>query len=246
VTATWNGTVIVTGAANGIGRAVAQRLHFDGRTVIGVDRVGRYDAPFAMETLDLSELDSIAPRVREIEATYGPLSALVNVAGIYERIDPASFSLEAYRRVLAVDLDAPIVMAAAAAELMASRGYGRIVNVTSVHGEFGERGGLAYDVAKGGLNQATRTLALEYADRGVLCNAVAPGFVDTEMAMVEGVLESTTDSFRRIYVEGGKLPVGRAGNPDDIAGLVAWLCSSDNSYVTGQVVRIDGGLSATF
>jgi NAD(P)-dependent dehydrogenase (short-subunit alcohol dehydrogenase family) len=246
VTATWNGTVVVTGAANGIGRAVAQRLHFDGRTVIGVDRVGRYEAPFAMETLDLSQLDMIAPRLREIEETYGPLTALVNVAGIYERIDPAAFSAEAYRRVLTVDLDAPILMAVAAAEIMASRGYGRIVNVTSIHGEFGERGGLAYDVAKGGLNQATRTLALEYADRGVLCNAVAPGFVDTEMAMVGGVLESTTDSFRQIYVDAGKLPLGRAGTPDDIAGLVAWLCSSDNTYVTAQVIRVDGGLTATF
>jgi NAD(P)-dependent dehydrogenase (short-subunit alcohol dehydrogenase family) len=199
-----------------------------------------------METLDLSALDTIAPRLQMIEEKYGPLSALVNVAGIYERIDPASFSLETYRRVLAVNLDAPIVMAAAAAEMMASRQYGRIVNVTSIHGEFGERGGLAYDVAKGGLNQATRTLALEYADRGVLCNAVAPGFVDTAMAMVDGVLESTTDAFRRIYIDAGKLPLGRAGTPDDIAGLVAWLSSSDNTYVTAQVIRIDGGLTATF
>jgi len=246
VTPILSGTVVVTGAANGIGRAVAQRLHFDGRTVIGIDRVERADAPFAMETLDLSALDTIAPRLQEIEEKYGPLSALVNVAGIYERIDPASFSLETYRRVLAVNLDAPIVMAAAAAEMMASRQYGRIVNVTSIHGEFGERGGLAYDVAKGGLNQATRTLALEYADRGVLCNAVAPGFVDTAMAMVDGVLESTTDAFRRIYIDAGKLPLGRAGTPDDIAGLVAWLSSSDNTYVTAQVIRIDGGLTATF
>ncbi len=241
-----SGLVVVTGAANGIGRAIAQRLHFDGRTVIGIDRVKRSEAPFAMEVLDLSELDAIAPCVKRIEENYGPLSGVVNVAGIYERIDPASFSLEAYRRVLVVDLDAPIVLAVAAAELMAGRGYGRIVNVTSIHGEFGERGGLAYDVAKGGLNQATRTLALEYADRGVLCNAVAPGFVDTDMAMVGGVLESTTDSFRRIYIDGGKLPLGRAGTPDDVAGLVAWLCSSDNTYATAQIIRVDGGLTATF
>ncbi|MGA7835462.1 MAG: SDR family oxidoreductase [Acidimicrobiales bacterium] len=241
-----NGAVIVTGAANGIGRAIAERLAKDGRAVVGVDRVAVSDAPYPMETLDLAEIERLEPWFGEVEAEFGPIDGLVNVAGIYERIDPASFSLDAYRRVLAVDLDAPVVLGALAATKMAARGYGRIVNVTSIHGEFGERGGLAYDVAKGGLNQATRTLALEYAERDVLCNAVAPGFINTAMALVDGVLETTTEAFRRVYLEAGKLPVGRAGTPEDVAGLVAWLCSSDNTYVTGQVIRIDGGMSATF
>ena len=240
-----DGLVVVTGAANGIGRAVAERFVADGRATVGVDRV-REDVPYPMEIVDLATLDETSTLIESLETTWGPVSALVNVAGIYERIDPSSFSLEAYRRVLAVDLDAPIVLSAAAATKMAQRGYGRIVNVTSIHGEFGERGGLAYDVAKGGLNQATRTLALEFADHGVLCNAVAPGFVDTAMGMVDGVLESTTDEFRRTYVEGGRLPLGRSATPGDISGLVVWLASSENTYVTGQIVRIDGGLSATF
>jgi len=240
-----DGLVVVTGAANGIGRAIAERLLSDGRAVVGVDRV-HADAPFPLQTMDLASVEGIPALIESIEHESGVITGVINVAGIYERIDPTSFSLEAYRRVLAVDLDAPIVLSVAAANKMATRGFGRIVNVTSIHGEFGERGGLAYDVAKGGLNQATRTLALEYADRGVLCNAVAPGFIDTAMGMVDGVLESTTDDFRRTYVDGGKLPVGRAGKPSDIAGLVAWLASSDNTYVTGQVVRVDGGLSATF
>jgi NAD(P)-dependent dehydrogenase (short-subunit alcohol dehydrogenase family) len=243
--ATGDSVVVVTGAASGIGRAIADRLFADGRPVVGVDRA-HADVPFPVEVLDLARIEKIPQLIADIEARYGPLAGLINVAGIYERIDPMSFSLEAYRRVLAVDLDAPIVLAVTAAKEMARRKFGRIVNVTSIHGEFGERGGLAYDVAKGGLNQATRTLAVEFADRGVLCNAVAPGFIDTAMAMVDGVLESTTETFRRTYFEGGKLPVGRAGTPEDVAGLVAWLVSSDNSYVTGQVVRVDGGLSATF
>jgi NAD(P)-dependent dehydrogenase (short-subunit alcohol dehydrogenase family) len=239
--------VVVTGAANGIGLAIAQRFVEGGRRVVGVDRAAS-SAPltFPLVTFDLSETAGIARWFSDLEREFGPSSALVNVAGIYERIDPSTFSLEAYRRVLAVDLDAPILLSVAAAESMVLRGSGRIVNVTSIHGEFGERGGLAYDVAKGGLNQATRTLALEYADRGVLCNAVAPGFINTAMAMVDGVLETTTEDFQRVYVAGGKLPVGRAGNPQEIAGLVQWLCSSDNTYVTGQVIRVDGGLSATF
>ncbi len=238
---------VVTGAANGIGRAVAERLVRDGWRVVGVDRVV-IDGPidFAPRTFDLAETEAIAPMVADLEGEFGPIEALVNVAGVYERIDPSAFSLEAYRRVLAVDLDAPIALAAAAGSRMAERGYGRVVNVTSIHGEFGERGGLAYDAAKGGLNQATRTLALEFADSGVLCNAVAPGFIETAMAMVDGVLETATEAFRRVYVEGGKLPLGRAGQAEEVAGLVAWLCSRDNTYLTGQVLRVDGGLSATF
>jgi NAD(P)-dependent dehydrogenase (short-subunit alcohol dehydrogenase family) len=241
------GVAVVTGAANGIGRAVAERLVRDGWSVVGVDRVA-VDGPadFAPLTFDLAETQAIAPMIADLEGEFGPIEALVNVAGVYERIDPSAFSLEAYRRVLAVDLDAPIALAVAAGSRMAERGYGRIVNVTSIHGEFGERGGLAYDAAKGGLNQATRTLALEFAGSGVLCNAVAPGFIETAMAMVDGVLETTTEDFRRVYVEGGKLPLGRAGQADEIAGLVAWLCSRDNTYLTGQVLRVDGGLSATF
>jgi NAD(P)-dependent dehydrogenase (short-subunit alcohol dehydrogenase family) len=239
--------VVVTGAANGIGLAIAQRFFESGRSVVGVDRVASSEAlAFPLVTFDLGDTTKIAGWFGDLEREYGAASALVNVAGIYERIDPSRFSLEAYRRVLAVDLDAPILLSVAAAESMVLRGFGRIVNVTSIHGEFGERGGLAYDVAKGGLNQATRTLALEYADRGVLCNAVAPGFINTAMSMVDGVLETTTDDFQRVYVAGGKLPVGRAGSPREIGGLVGWLCSSDNTYVTGQVIRVDGGLSVTF
>jgi NAD(P)-dependent dehydrogenase (short-subunit alcohol dehydrogenase family) len=239
--------VVVTGAANGIGRAVAERFVAEGRTVIGVDRTQPHPpVSFDLVERDLSDLDGLDVLCQEIEAHYGTLRGLVNVAGVYERLDPATFSLPAYRRVLAVDLDAPLLLAVAAAEMMAVRGFGRVVNVTSIHGEFGERGGLAYDVAKGGLNQGTRTLAIEYANRGVLFNAVAPGFVETNMAMVDGVLETRTADFRRVYIEGGKLPVGRAAQPGDIAGIIAWLCSPDNTYLTGQVLRVDGGLSVTF
>lgn len=241
------GTVIVTGASNGIGRAVAERFHADGRAVVGIDYVvPSSPPPFPIIQFDLADTTAIVELCERLERDHGPLEALINVAGIFEAIDPAAFSLDAYRRVLAVDLDAPVLLSATAGAIMAARGFGRIVNVTSIHGDFAERGGLAYDAAKAGLNQATRTLALEFSGRGVLCNAIAPGFVETALSYVDGVLETSTDEFRRFYIEGGRIPVGRAAQPRDIAGLVAWLASSDNTYVTGQVIRIDGGLSATF
>jgi NAD(P)-dependent dehydrogenase (short-subunit alcohol dehydrogenase family) len=238
---------VVTGVVNGIGKAIAARFLADGVEVVGIDREDfAATPPHPLVRMDLLDLPSIPRRFGEIEREYGPIDTLVNVAGVWEAIRPETFSLESYRRVVTIDLDAAVVLAVTAAQSMAKRGYGRIVNVTSIHGQFGERGGLAYDAAKAGLDQATRTLAIEYGGRGVLCNAVAPGFVETRMSLVDGILETQTEEFRHVYVDGGRLPLGRAAQPEEVGGLVAWLCSSDNTYVTAQVIRIDGGLTATF
>jgi NAD(P)-dependent dehydrogenase (short-subunit alcohol dehydrogenase family) len=129
---------------------------------------------------------------------------------------------------------------------MAERGYGRIVNITSIHGEFGEETALSYDIAKSGLNQATRTLAIELGPKGVLVNAVAPGFVATRMSIVDGRNELDSDWFRDIYIDAGKLPLRRYAEPGEIAWPVAWLASEQNTYITGQVVTVDGGLTVTF
>jgi 3-oxoacyl-[acyl-carrier protein] reductase len=171
---------------------------------------------------------------------------LANVAGMFAPCDALELRPDLYRRVLAVNLDAPVLLAVACARGMAARGYGRIVNVTSIHAQQSEAGSLAYDVAKAGLASATRTLAVELGRRGVLVNAIAPGFVRTGMSIVDGVDELESDWFRRIYQDHGKLPLGRAAEPQEIAGLAAWLASEDNSYVTGQSVAADGGLSITF
>ena len=195
---------------------------------------------------DLAETTGVATLVEQVEARVGPLDILVNCAGIFEPALALEMALDSWRRVLAVNLEAPVLLATCSARGMAERGYGRIVNITSVHGEFGEETALSYDAAKGGLNQATRTLAVELSRHGILVNAVAPGFVNTRMSVVDGRNELESDWFREIYVENGKLPIRRYAEPEEIAAPVVWLASDQNTYATGQVVTVDGGLTATF
>ena len=239
-------TALVTGGANGIGRVIVARFLAEGARVALVDREEARDGGAAAFRFDVSETNRLDGLLDKVEAEVGPLDVLVNCAGIFEPATAAELTLESYRRVLAVNLDAPVFLARRAARGMAQRGYGRIVNITSIHGQFGEEAALSYDVAKAGLNQATRTLAIELGRHGVLVNAVAPGFVATRMSVVDGKDELESEWFRDLYVRYGKLPLRRAAEPDEIAGHVAWLASEENSYLTGQVVTVDGGLTVTF
>jgi len=241
-------TALVTGGANGIGRAIVARFVADGARVALVDRepASELDGSVTAFRFDLVETERLDALVDEVEATVGPLDVLVNNAGIFEPALAVDLSLESYRRVLAVNLDAPVFLARTAARGMIQRGYGRIVNITSIHGQFGEETALSYDVAKAGLNQATRTLAIELGRHGVLVNAVAPGFVATRMSVVDGKNELESEWFRDVYVKHGKLPLRRYAEPWEIAQHVAWLASEENTYLTGQVVSVDGGLTVTF
>lgn len=235
---------MVTGAANGIGLAVAERLTADGFRVVGIDRESADAAPSIVA--DVAEIAGHEALVDRIESTYGAVSVLVNVAGVYIAETLHELSEDAYRRQLGVMLDGPIFLARAAGLRMAARGGGRIVNVTSVHSLLSERSSLAYDVAKGGLEAATRNLALELGRSGVLVNSVAPGFVRTRMSVVDGVNELDGSWFRDRYADGGLLPLGRAAEPSEIAATISFLVSSDNTYVTGARILADGGLSVTF
>ena len=232
---------LVTGAANGIGRAVAERFRAEGARVSGVDVEEGTDFQF-----DLAQTERLGELVDEVETAGGPLDILCSVAGIFEPAWAVDLTLESYRRVLAVNLDAPILLAARCAGSMAARGYGRILSVTSIHSQFGEEQSLSYDISKAGLEGGTRTLAIEFGPSGVLVNALAPGFVNTRMSIVEGQNELESEWFRTVYVENRKLPLRRAAEPAEIAAHAAWLCSEENTYVTGQSLRVDGGLTVTF
>lgn len=239
---------LVTGGANGIGRAIVERFVAEGAAVatVDVEPVGDLGANVVAIQRDLAKTGDLEALVDEVEEKIGPLDVLVNNAGIFEPALAVELSLASYRRVLAVNLDAPIFLATRVARGMIDRGYGRIVNITSIHGRFGEEQALSYDAAKGGLDQATRTLAIELSRHGVLVNAIAPGFVATRMSVVDGVNELDSEWFNDVYVRYGKLPMRRYAQPSEIAAQVAWLASSENSYVTGQVLTVDGGVTVTF
>jgi NAD(P)-dependent dehydrogenase (short-subunit alcohol dehydrogenase family) len=235
---------IVTGASNGIGAAVADALRADGMTVVGLDVEACSFSPSLI--CDVSRIEGHDQLVASIERDHGPVWALVNVAGISipETVD--DLTVESYRRQLAVNLDGPIWLARAAGMAMGRHGGGRIVNITSIHATHSERTALGYDAAKGGLDAATRTLALELGARGVLVNSVAPGFVNTRMSVVNGQNELETDWFKDGYIKTGRIPLLRPAEPREMATVVSYLCSEQNTYVTGARIMADGGVTVGF
>ena len=147
---------LVTGGANGIGRAIVDRFVAHGATVAVVDREETTDSHEAVHpfVFDLAETERLDGLVDEVEAEVGPLDILVNNAAVFEPASAVDLSLDSYRRVLAVNLDAPVMLARKAARGMIQRGFGRIVNISSIRGQYGEELGLSYDIAKSGLNRS--------------------------------------------------------------------------------------------
>ncbi len=231
---------VVTGASNGIGLATSTALAAAGATVVGLD-VEPGPEGLDIRLVDLADSDAVVAAAVEL-ATAG-VDILVNCAGTFAATPLLELDATDYHRLLAVDLHAPVLLMTHLGSGMAARGWGRIVNVTSVHASVGEPGTLAYDVAKAGLEAATRAAAIELAPWGVLVNAVAPGFVSTRMALVDGVDELDLPEPHAVYIEHGRIPLRRGARPGEVAELVVWLAGEENSYVTGQSVRVDGGLT---
>ena len=239
--------VIVTGGANGIGRATAELFLELGAQVIAFDREQpESDAGIEYVLLDLGDLPSLEVAVSNVVKKYGRIDVLVNVAGVSIPNTILELENDKYFTTLDVNLHAPVFLMKHVGKIMVAQSYGRIVNLTSIHGKLSEPASTAYDISKAGLEAATRTVSLEFAEHGVLVNAVAPGFVSTRMSIVNGQDELESDWFKEIYINNKRLPIGRPAFPVEIAHVIAWLASHSNTYMTGQTLTVDGGLSARF
>jgi len=234
---------LVTGAASGIGRACVQRLVAAGTAVAAVDldteRLGDLDA-LALAA-DVADDAAVQAAVARAEAELGPLDAVVNVAGITGSADAAECHVtpvDEWRRVLDVNLTGPFLVCRAALPGMLERGAGSIVNVASVAGLVAFPGRCAYSASKGGVVSLTRSLAADYAARGIRANAVCPGMVDTPMTswrLEQGDLRAAVLA---------KIPAGRVATATEVAEAVALLAGDTLVYMNGAMLVLDGGWTA--
>lgn len=231
---------IVTGGTRGIGEAISVALKDAGHTVAatyaGNDESAR---KFSEETgisvykFDVSDFDACQAAVGQIEAELGPVDILVNNAGITRDGTMHRMDFEQWNRVIQTNLSSCFNMSRAVIEGMRERKFGRIVNIGSVNGQAGQYGQVNYAAAKSGIHGFTKALAQEGAKCGITVNAIAPGYVLTDMvrAVPEKVLEKIIST----------IPVGRLGNPEDIARGVIFLVGDDAGFITGSTVDINGG-----
>ena len=230
---------IVTGGRSGIGRAIALRLEKEGARVFTAQR--NADQRFDHVIADFANPDCPSRVVEEVVRRAGQIDVLVNSAGQMQETGFAGITLEMWQENLMVNLTAPFLMIQSALPAL-RKTKGSIVNIGSVEGLAANPGHAAYCVSKAGLHGLTRAVAIDHGHEGIRCNAVAPGWIDTPLN--DNFIESREDPDRFRQNIGGIHPLGRTGNPEEVAALVAFLASSESSFITGQIYCIDGGRMA--
>lgn len=245
--------VLITGASSGIGEATAKRFARDGwQVAVTARREERLQALLASlpgenhlaYAGDLGDPALATGLSSLMQQRWGGLDAFVHCAGVSQTADAISSPLAVWRQPFDTMVNGAVYLVRSLVPLMPDGS--RMVMVTSIHGERVENQVSAYAMAKAALNAYCRSLALELAPRNILVNAIAPGFIDTPMSVVNGVNELHTDWFRNNYIEGHHLPLRRAGQPEEIAGVAAFLTGPDATFLTGQVIVVDGGMTITF
>ena len=231
---------VVTGGTRGIGHAISVELKNGGYQVAAI--YGGNDAAahkFQAETnipifkWDVGDYDACVAGLKQVESQMGPISILVNNAGITRDAMLHRMTPQQWRDVIRTDLDSVFNMVQPIINGMRDRGFGRIVNISSVNGQKGQIGQTNYSAAKAGIIGFTKALAQENAKKGITVNCVAPGYINTEMvaSVPENVLEAII----------AQIPVGRLGKPEEIARCVAFLASDDAGFITGATISANGG-----
>ncbi|UTP72981.1 acetoacetyl-CoA reductase [Alteromonas sp. LMIT006] len=231
---------LVTGGTRGIGEAICVKLKEEGYQVIanygGNDQAAK---EFTERTgipafkFDVADFDAVNTAIKQIEADYGSLDVLINNAGITRDGTMHRMTFEQWDAVIQTNLASCFNTCRAVIDGMRERGYGRIVNIGSVNGQAGQYGQVNYAAAKSGIHGFTKALAQENAAKGITVNAIAPGYIDTDMvrAVPEEVLAKIV----------AKIPVGRLGHASEIAKAVSYLVAEDNGFMTGSTLSVNGG-----
>jgi 3-oxoacyl-[acyl-carrier protein] reductase len=236
-------TALITGATGGIGREIAKKLHAQGATLaltdMNLDTLKAFQAELGgrvfVYSANLTDSNSLKELIAQAEKDMGKIDILINNAGITQDGLCMRMTDEQWQKVLDINLTAGFKLSRAVIPGMMKRRYGRIVNMASIVGVFGNAGQANYAASKGGLIAMTKCMAQELAARGITLNCVAPGFIKTPMTDV--LPEEAKEALAK------KIPMGRLGLAEDIANTVAFLASEEASYITGQTIHVNGGMS---
>lgn len=233
-------TALVTGGTRGIGRAISLALKEAGYTV-GANYAGNDEAAraFTDETgiatfkWSVADADACADGIRQVESEVGPVDFLINNAGITRDGFMHKMSVDHWQAVIETNLSSLFYMTKPVLDGMRERGFGRVVNISSINGQAGQLGQTNYSAAKAGVHGFTKALAQEVARKGITVNTIAPGYINTDMvaAVPEKVLESII----------AKIPVGRLGEAEEIAQAVLFLCGPNSGFITGSCLSLNGG-----
>ena len=252
---------MVTGAASGIGRAIAQRFAAEGAQVVildprsdpieggesSVELIQAAGGKVRLQAVDVSDWQQVDQAITESVAEFGALHVMVNNAAIYTSTDLLATTTEDWDRVMAVNLRGVFNGCKRAVQQMLTQqpiaeARGRIINISSQHGMIACPGDIAYGVSKAGTVYITRQIANDYAARGIVCNAVAPGKILTGRT---DAIDETSLQYSRSRTPMGREPLGRLGKPDDVANAALFLASDECSYMNGANLMVDGGWTAS-